>query len=138
MNKLILASHGELSKGMVNSVKMIVGSLADDVESFSLYPGENPNDYAEELNQRIIKDQEHHYIIACDIKGGSVYNAIVQTCIYDNVDVLSGMNMNMVLELVLAISSQNVDIKQIINNAKEGIVLQNKSLLTKNIEDEDF
>ena len=46
--------------------------------------------------------------------------------------------MNMVLELVLAISSQNVDIKQIINNAKEGIVLQNKSLLTKNIEDEDF
>ena len=43
MIKLILASHGELSKGMVNSVKMIVGSLADDVESFSLYPGENPN-----------------------------------------------------------------------------------------------
>lgn len=41
MAKIILASHGELSKGMLNSVNMIVGDLASDVETFCLYPGQN-------------------------------------------------------------------------------------------------
>ena len=28
-------------KGMLNSVSMIVGELAKDIETYSLYPGEN-------------------------------------------------------------------------------------------------
>lgn len=43
-----------------------------------------------------------------DIKGGSVYNTLVQTCIYDHVDVLSGMNMDFgIRTLVLANNSGN-------------------------------
>ena len=49
MVKIILASHGDLSKGMLNSVSMIVGDLAKDVETYSLLPGENPEDYYQEL-----------------------------------------------------------------------------------------
>ena len=74
----------------------------------------------------------------CDIKGGSVYNALVQTCIYGNVDVLSGMNMNLVLELVLANNSRNLELNQILNNAKCGITIQNKESLNQEIEEEDF
>jgi len=138
LTKLILASHGNLSKGMLNSVKMIVGNMADDVESFSVYPGENPNDYATELRERIRKNQDQQFIIACDIKGGSVYNAILQTCVYDNVELLSGMNMNMILELVLAINNQNMNLQQIIADAKKGIELENKETLKVDIEEEDF
>ena len=36
MAKIILASHGGLSAGMLDSVKMIVGELAADVETYSL------------------------------------------------------------------------------------------------------
>lgn len=39
MVKIILASHGELSKGMLNSITMIVGDLANGIETYSLYPG---------------------------------------------------------------------------------------------------
>ena len=137
MAKIILASHGELSKGMLNSVNMIVGDLASDVETFCLYPGQNPNDYAQILKERFQKDNEH-YILVCDIKGGSVYNALVQTCIYGNVDVLSGMNMNLVLELVLANNSRNLELNQILNNAKCAITIQNKESLNQEIEEEDF
>lgn len=137
MAKIILASHGELSKGMLNSLTMIVGNLANGIETYSLYPGENPNDYAQVLKERFQKDNTH-YIIVCDIKGGSVYNALVQTCIYDNVDVLSGMNMNLVLELVLANNSKNLDLNQIMNNAKNGITLKNNVSLNQDIEEEEF
>ena len=34
MVKIILASHGDLSKGMLNSVSMIVGELAKDIETY--------------------------------------------------------------------------------------------------------
>lgn len=137
MVKIILASHGELSKGMLDSLTMIVGDLAKGIETYSLYPGENPNDYAQTLKERFQNDNSH-YVIVCDIKGGSVYNALVQTCIYDNVDILSGMNMNLVLELVLANSSGNLDLNQVINNAKNGITLKNKVSLNQDIEEEEF
>ena len=137
MAKIILASHGELSKGMLNSVSMIVGELSKDIETYSLYPGENPSDFAMELEKQIQKSKER-FIIICDIKGGSVYNALLQTCSNDNVDIISGMNMNMVLEFVLANSSGNLDLEKIIDNAKEGIILQNSSLMNKKIEEEEF
>lgn len=137
MAKIILASHGELSKGMLNSISMIVGDLANGIETYSLYPGENPNDYVQTLKERFQNDN-NHYIIVCDIKGGSVYNSLVQTCIYDNVDILSGMNMNLVLELVLANNSGNLDLNQVIDNAKNGITLKNKVSLDKDIDEEEF
>ena len=49
MSRVIFASHGGLSKGMKDSVSMIVGDLAKDVETYSLLPGENPEDYYQEL-----------------------------------------------------------------------------------------
>lgn len=38
MSRVIFASHGGLSKGMKDSVSMIVGDLAKDVETYSLLP----------------------------------------------------------------------------------------------------
>ena len=76
MAKIILASHGKLSKGMLDSVKMIIGSLADGVETYSLFPGESANDYANELKERMLQDEED-YLLICDVQGGSVFNSLV-------------------------------------------------------------
>ena len=122
MVKIILASHGDLSKGMLNSVSMIVGELAKDIETYSLYPGENPNDY----------------VIVCDVKGGSVYNALLQTCNNERVNLISGMNMNMVLELVISNNSGNVNIDHVLDSGKVGITLENSVTLKKDIEEEEF
>lgn len=46
MANIILASHGELAKGMLHSASMIIGDLTKGVEVFCLYPGQNPQDYA--------------------------------------------------------------------------------------------
>lgn len=137
LSRIIFATHGEMSMGMKNSMKMIVGDSAECIETYSLLLGENPNDYYEELNEQIKKDGES-YIILCDLKGGSVHTALSRLTIHENVTVLSGMNMNMALEVVLTYkdgipSKENMKFLEV---CKNGI-----TLLTKDkevIEDEDF
>ena len=79
MVNLILASHGDLSKGILNSTMMITGDLHKNVETFSLYPGENPLDYADELKNRIMRTKDTWIIIA-DSQGGSVHSTITAYC----------------------------------------------------------
>ena len=102
MRKIILASHGDLSKGMLNAVKMIVGSSGSgpNIEAYSLEVGKNPNDYVEKKKEEIKENPNNEYIFVADIKGGSVHTALTQPCIFKNVKLFSGMNMNMVLELI--------------------------------------
>ena len=122
---------------MLDSVKMIVGELAADVETYSLLPGRNPNEYVTELKERISTSSEE-FIILCDIKGGSVYNAMIQLLDMNNVEIISGMNMNIVLELVIKNSSGFIDIDNALKEGKEGIQLKNKDNVVVNTEDEDF
>ena len=100
MVNLILASHGDLSKGILNSTMMITGDLHKNVETFSLYPGGNPLDYANDLRKRIMRTKDTWIIIA-DIQGGSVHTALLQLTALDNVIVFSGMNLNLVLGIML-------------------------------------
>lgn len=121
MSKIILASHGEFSKGLLQSVKMIVGPLADDVETYSLQVGENPSDYYEQLKQRIANTKEQ-FIILCDIKGGSVHSALSRLREYPNVVIFSGMNMGLVLDIVLHAQQSNLaDYETLLHNAREGM-----------------
>lgn len=132
MKRIIFASHGEFSKGLKNSISMIVGDLAEDIETYSLFPGENPNDYTNYLKEEIEKHRDDKYYIFCDIKGGSVHTAISQLCVFKNVVVFSGTNMNLVLEVLL--SAEN---NEWIANARNGITMMTMNDL-KESKDEDF
>lgn len=138
MRKLILASHGELSKGMLNSVSMIVGELANDIETYSLYPGESPNDYYEALEKEVKENVDTQYIIVCDIKGGSVHTTLSKLVVNGNVTIISGMNMNMILDLLLTYQNgmEKNDYEHLESSAKNGITILSHSLLTS--EDDDF
>lgn len=138
LSKIILASHGELSKGLLNSVSMIVGDLAKDVETFSLYPGQSPNDILNQIEADVRNNEEEQYLILCDIKGGSVHTTLSKLIVYPNVVVISGMNMNMVLDLILSHQNGLTEsaFEGLIQNAKEGITLLSKTIAE--CDDEDF
>ena len=63
MAKIILASHGGLSKGMKDSVSMIVGDLAKDIETYSLLPGQNTEDFYQEVLKEAKECEEQIYVI---------------------------------------------------------------------------
>ena len=135
MSRVIFASHGGLSKGMKDSVSMIVGDLAKDVETYSLLPGENPEDYYQELYKQANESNEQ-ILVLCDIKGGSVHTALSKLVVLDNVVVFSGMNMGLALDIVLrhAYLSEE-ELQEIIENARDGITMMKE---LNQVENEDF
>lgn len=137
MSRVIFASHGGLSKGMKDSVSMIVGDLAKDVETYSLLPGQNPEDFYQELSKQA-KESDEQILVLCDIKGGSVHTALSKLAVLDNVMVFSGMNMGLALDAVMKSLGGEVsleDATDLINAAKEGMTVMN-GMSSK--EDEDF
>ena len=133
MCRIIFASHGDLSKGMKNSVNMLAGSVSDKVETYSLYTGESPNDYYQKLLKEIPNSDEQ-VIILCDIKGGSVHTTLAQLTQLNNVIVLSGMNLGMVLDIVLRYQEgiPSEDYEELLDSSREGI-----TLLTNLVSDTD-
>lgn len=123
MRKIILASHGEFSKGLLNSVKMIVGDLANCVSSYSLYPGQSASDFALELEKIIVEDKECEYIILSDLYGASVCTAMLRLTNLHNVNLFSGMNLNMVLELLTRFSDKLTaeDVEELVKESRMGI-----------------
>lgn len=124
MRQVILASHGKLAEGLLNSLRMIIGEeLTQDVETYCLFPGENPNDFMNKLKERIATNPQMEFVILCDIKGGSIHTALSQLCVHHNVKVFSGMNMNLAMDILLscpqAIDAQVKD--SIVKNAQDGI-----------------
>ena len=137
MSRVIFASHGGLSKGMKDSVSMIVGDLAKDVETYSLLPGQNPEDFYQELSKQA-KESDEQILVLCDIKGGSVQTALSKLAVLDNVMVFSGMNMGLALDAVMKSLGGEVsleDATDLINAAKEGMTVMNGM---SSEEDEDF
>ena len=137
MSRVIFASHGGLSTGMKDSVSMIVGDLAKDVETYSLLPGQNPEDFYQELSKQA-KESDEQILVLCDIKGGSVHTALSKLAVLDNVMVFSGMNMGLALDAVMKSLGGEVsleDATDLINAAKEGMTVMNGM---SSEEDEDF
>ena len=128
MNKVILASHGKLSEGMYDSVKMIIGNV-DHLSFYGLKEGQDNNEIAQSIESFILERREDTYIIVCDLLGGSVSNAVSRLSVLDNVYVINGMNMGLVISLLL--ENGNLDeerINELIDESKTGINLVSLSL----------
>ena len=140
MAQIIIASHGALSSGMVDSIGMVAGDAAKQVETYSLHPGENPNDYYEELRERVANADEQ-FIIMCDIKGGSVHNALFRLTELPNVVVFAGVTLAMALEIILTVQDKMTpeQAQQVLAAAREGVTVQvGGALPVDEEEDEEF
>ena len=139
MAQIIIATHGGLSKGMLDSLHMVAGGAADGIETYSLEFGQNPNDYYEELRERIAATDEQ-FIIMCDIRGGSVHNALFRLTELPNVVIFSGLTMGMALEIALtAREGLDADAAQrVLDAAREGVTVAFGGAPVEEEEDEDF
>lgn len=121
--KVILATHGDLSKGMLHSAKMIAGKFACEVDTYSLLPGHHPDEFKECIEKEVIAQPEKEFVLVTDLFGASVSTSLFTLTKYENVKMFCGMNLNLVLMLLVeyreALSEE--DINQIINDSQIGI-----------------
>lgn len=135
MRAYILASHGKLAEGILNSAEMIIGKQ-ENVKVFCLKPGEHPQEFAENIEKMILEKPDRDFIIATDIVGGSVYTALSQLLKYEKVYLISGMNLSMILELFLVNENDSIEekIRELLDRAKESIIFAN-DLVKQNCEE---
>ncbi len=100
MNKVILASHGDLSSGMLDTARMIVGDLPN-VYAVSTQRDERiPITDATRNLLRSFSKEDKVYILT-DVLSGSVNNAMLSLVNeYPDLTIICGMNACLVLELV--------------------------------------
>ena len=134
--QIILASHGSMAEGTASAVKMIIGEYPN-VSAFGLDTWETPEAIKEQVERVIAAHSDEYAVVLCDIKGGSVHNRLMDLCTRDQVSVVSGMNLVLVLSLALA--SDDLDaaqVKEFIEEAKENLVYFDRQSLG-NVNDEE-
>lgn len=119
MINFILVSHGMFAAGLLDAVNLIIGKQ-DGILTYAL----TENDSIDELAVRIGTGlaQLHHngtgVLILVDLFGASPFN-VTSTMIekYDAIDVVTGLNLPMVLEVIL--QRNNLSLSEIAMLAKE-------------------
>lgn len=110
-------SHGEMAGGVVQSAKLIVGDV-DYLEHINAYVDEN-NDVDKLIDEYLRKNKGETIIVVTDIFGGSVNNSWLKRLnSVKNLYLVSGMSLQLIIQLVLSIDSQNnADVKKTIKDA---------------------
>lgn len=137
MKKILLASHGNLAKGMLDSITMLVGDPKDQIEALTLKIGDSTETLFQQTVEKIKENPRDTFILITDVFGGSINNAALQYLIYPNLIVISGMSLGLVLEIFTG--KESVDQKNIINcveRAKDGmLVFSGANVLNSQAED---
>lgn len=136
MTAIIIGTHGKFSQEILRSSEMIFGEQ-ENVSAVTFEPGEGPDDlvkkYKKELEQL---DLKKGVLFLVDLFGGSPFNAASRIVSEnENMDIVTGINLPMLLEVYGVRDSSNfqelVDTAK--NAAKDGI----KSLKEVLVQQED-
>jgi fructoselysine and glucoselysine-specific PTS system IIA component len=135
--KFLIATHGKLAGGVKSSLDIITGA-ADNFFLIEAYVDENhsvEDDIKTIINQLGENDE---LIVFTDLLGGSITNQILQHARQKNVHVVSGFNLALVIEILLADTYTPAEevIEEAIENAKQQMVYVN-ALLTAQSTEED-
>lgn len=128
---LILMSHGNLASTLIESAKMILGDLPDnDYDVIHLYTDNTFAQIENQLKTLLEKYEDNQILIMTDIYGGTPFN--IASRFYrknDNICLISGMNLDMVIEYFSSDLDYNIKkfIDEIISVSKDSIALYSKN-----------
>ena len=130
---IILASHGDFAKGILQSTTMIFGEQ-ENVQAVTLMPSEGPNDIKEKIKKAIASfDNQDEILFLVDLWGGTPFNQVDSLLeeYKDKWAIVTGMNLPMVIEAYasrFSMESAQEIATNIIKTAREGIKVKPESL----------
>lgn len=101
--KIILVSHGSYSKGLLESVQMIVGKQ-ENIVAYGLYPEESPASLTEILESEV-KELDEEVLFMTDLFHGSPFNIVVSLMRNYDIYHVTGVNLPILLEAIMARNS---------------------------------
>lgn len=112
---IFVLNHGEFGEYMVKSAELIVGKI-DDIYAFSLTKEMSIEDLIQQVESKI-NQLEGTVVLLTDMFGGTPNNVAVYLQQKYHCHVISGMNLPMLLELVIAKNNSDKDIETLIHDA---------------------
>ena len=137
---IILASHGDFAKGILQSGSMIFGEQ-ENVQAVTLMPSEGPDDIKAKMKDAIASfDNQDEILFLVDLWGGTPFNQ-ANSLFEEHKDkwaIVAGMNLPMVIEAYgarLSMESAQEIAASIIGSAKEGVKVKPEALEPANDND---
>jgi mannose/fructose-specific phosphotransferase system component IIA len=138
MRKFLIATHGSLAKGVKSSLDIIMGKI-ENIFLIEAYVNENKT-IEDELNTVLENiNAEDELIVFTDLMGGSITNQILRQAWRENIHIVSGFNLPLLIDVLLADTDTPITdtIETSIINAREQIVYVNKLITEKQENDDD-
>ena len=133
---IILASHGEFAKGILQSSEMIFGEQ-ENVKAVTLMPSEGPDDFKAKLKEAIASfDNQDEVLFLVDLWGGTPFNQ-ANTLFEEHKDswaIVAGMNLPMLIEAYgarFSMESAHEIAAYILQAGKEGVKIKPEELEPK-------
>ena len=100
MRRILCMSHGPLAKGMLETLKFIVGDV-ENIDTLCAYVDGN-NDVEQMIDRYLSQNSENELIVLTDIFGGSINNEWLKRLPkLENVYLVSGVNLSLLVEIYL-------------------------------------
>ena len=101
MRKFLIATHGSFAEGIKSSLEMIAGSN-ENVHIIGAYTDGNKS-IEEDLDRVLLQvGRNDELIVFTDLAGGSITSEILRLVQGENIYVVAGINLPLLLETVLA------------------------------------
>ena len=130
---IILASHGEFAKGIMQSGSMIFGEQ-ENVRAVTLMPSEGPDDLKAKMKDAIASlDNQDEVLFLVDLWGGTPFNQ-ANGLFEEHKDkwaIVAGLNLPMLIEAYgarISMESAHEIAAYITNSAKEGVKVKPEEL----------
>lgn len=117
MVTIIVAAHGESAPALLKTAGMILGNF-ENVHPVTFLPGQGPEDLVEEYIRIVEASEAEETLLLVDLFGGSPYNAGAQfAATREGVDVVSGVNVPMLIEVISGAGRKNATLKSLVAKA---------------------
>lgn len=132
--RILIATHGTLAQGLKSALSIIIGKV-DKVDIINAYIDDK--NLSQEIEAYFEKCQEE-LIVCTDLFGGSVNQAIIQKLKEKEFTLVTGIQLPLLLELVIAVNNNELDkvkLKSLVENSRRQTMVVNE-LLFENTEDD--
>ncbi len=110
---IVVVTHGQLARELVSSAEMIVGEIPN-VTAVSIGWHDSPEDAQEEIREAIARVEEGNgTVLLTDMFGGTPSNLSLSFLETDRVEVVTGVNLPMLIKLVSLREVQNTTLLEV-------------------------
>lgn len=133
---IIITTHATLCEGFLQAAELILMNDGTGISAVPFEKNTNPEEFEENIKQIIQRYDSQPLVILTDLIGGTPNNMSIKQMSAQKIQVISGINLSLLLELLMAQSSgknlEEVNFEELLENSRKSMVHINALLKTAN------